>query len=331
MPTPRSPSCPRPLSMGVEGRAHSKDTQGRQGHDTAGRPSRKATPRPGRGASTGQTGSVRAPWAGSSAPWGLGAGRLGGRREAKGCPSPPGRVPAPLSQGPRQAVGTEVWVQSRSGGRRSGREWGSWCSARGGGGGGGGGQGSSTAQCSRETGARPRAWPSPRHLVPTHHHQNPEVGVEVAGLGGFQLEEVHADDGEHDHEEPLGGRGGQRCGGLGCIVGVPGALTVVTRPSRMRAPGRWGPRADDVGGTWPQTHLDPRRVLFTKTGGVVPVPMRGALRVPQKARLDRSRGQRGPGQAAPASASPSRPRGRSTVCQGGGPAAWRGADPRGGA
>lgn len=196
---------------------------------------------------------------------------------------------------------------------------------------GGGGQGSSIAQCSRETGARLRAWPSPRHLVPTHHHQNPEVGVEVAGLGGFQLEEVHADDGEHDHEEPLGGRGGQRCGGLGCIVGVPGALTVVTRPSRMRAPGGWGPRADDVGGTWPQTHLDPRRVLFTKTGGVVPVPTRGALRVPQKARLDRSRGQRGPGQAAPASASPSRPRGRSTVCQGGGSAAWRGADPRGGA
>lgn len=120
---------------------------------------------------------------------------------------------------------------------------------------GGGGQGSRTAQCSRETGARPRAWPSPRHLVPTHHHQNPEVGVEVAGLGGFQLEEVHADDGEHDHEEPLGGRGGQRCGGLGCIVGVPGALTVVTRPSRMRAPGRWGPRADDVGGLGPRHTL----------------------------------------------------------------------------
>lgn len=36
----------------------------------------------------------------------------------------------------------------------------------------------------------------------THHQQKPEEGQEVAGLGGLQPEEVHADDGEHDHEEP---------------------------------------------------------------------------------------------------------------------------------
>lgn len=41
----------------------------------------------------------------------------------------------------------------------------------------------------------------------THHQQKPEEGQEVAGLGGLQPEEVHADDGEHDHEEPWAGVG----------------------------------------------------------------------------------------------------------------------------
>lgn len=36
----------------------------------------------------------------------------------------------------------------------------------------------------------------------THHQQKPEEGQEVAGLGRLQPEEFHADDGEHDREEP---------------------------------------------------------------------------------------------------------------------------------
>lgn len=206
------------------------------------------------------------------------------------CPPPPGRVPLPSQRGPGQVgghrgLGAEPAWGSRRRLRGPEKQEGVGVVALSPG---WGGPGSSTAQRSRETGVRPRARPSPRRLVPTHHHQNPEEGLEVAGLGRLQLEELHVDDGEHDHEKPLSGEGRSRLwgrvpGGLGCTVRVPEALTVVTRPSRMRAAGRWGPR--------PQTRLDPQRVLFTKTGDMVPVPKWGALYVSQKARLDRSRGR----------------------------------------
>lgn len=57
----------------------------------------------------------------------------------------------------------------------------------------------------------------PVRPAPTHHLEDPEEGHEVAGLGGLQLEEVHGDDGEHDHEEPWAG-GGPGVRGQGCAA-----------------------------------------------------------------------------------------------------------------
>lgn len=45
------------------------------------------------------------------------------------------------------------------------------------------------------------------HQATTHHLENPEEGHEVAGLRSVQLEEVHGDDGERDHEESWEGEG----------------------------------------------------------------------------------------------------------------------------
>lgn len=61
-----------------------------------------------------------------------------------------------------------------------------------------------TAQSPAPAGNRvlSRASGAPWHPALTHHQENPEEGHEVARLGSLQLEEVHADDREHDHEEP---------------------------------------------------------------------------------------------------------------------------------
>lgn len=78
---------------------------------------------------------------------------------------------------------------------------------------------------------------APAHPAPTHHQQNPEEGHEVAGLGGLQLEEVHADDGEHDHEEPCVGWGWRE-------AGVGHARTQGRRKGRCpgQSPRRHGPQ-----------------------------------------------------------------------------------------
>ena len=73
--------------------------------------------------------------------------------------------------------------------------------------------------------------------APTHHLEDPEEGHEVAGLRGLQLEEVHGDDGEHDHEEPWAG------GGQGSEVRA--VQPCLSTPLTVDSPGHQGPAHGD--------------------------------------------------------------------------------------
>ena len=88
----------------------------------------------------------------------------------------------------------------------------------------------------------------PVRPAPAHHLEDPEEGHEVAGLGGLQLEEVHGDDGEHDHEEPWAG--GPEVRGQGCA-----AVPLFTPPT-AGPPGHQGPSHGDQREPSPRSSLE---------------------------------------------------------------------------